>query len=45
MCPANFEIRPDGKSIPKQKTAFEIGCNKQAELNCPVKCIKVVEQK
>ncbi|MBN1160110.1 MAG: ferredoxin [Candidatus Diapherotrites archaeon] len=43
MCPDNWEMGPDGKARPKDTKPKEVGCNKQAESVCPVKCIHVKE--
>lgn len=41
VCPNNWEMGEDGKSRPKKTVLKEIGCNKEAEKICPVKCIHV----
>ncbi len=43
ICPDNWELKEDGKSSPKQTSLEEVGCNKDAEENCPVKIIHVAE--
>jgi len=41
VCPANWEIKDDGKSMPKETELEEIGCSKMAEESCPVQAIKI----
>ena len=43
VCPDNWEMAADGKSDPKKTEVDEIGCNKEAEMICPVKCIHIEE--
>ncbi len=40
----NWEIDSEGKAHPKQTVLEDIGCNKDAEENCPASCIKIVEE-
>ena len=44
VCPANWEMKDDGKASPKKTKLDEMGCNKDAEDSCPVTCITVVEE-
>ncbi len=44
VCPDNWEMADDGKSKCKNPEPDEVGCNQKAAENCPVKCIKVVEE-
>lgn len=41
VCPDNWEMSPDGKAKPKKTTVKEVGCNKKAADECPVKCIYI----
>ena len=41
VCPANFEIKEDGKASPIKAEVEKLGCNKEAEENCPVQAIKI----
>lgn len=41
VCPDNWEMKDDGKSSPKKTEVDEIGCNTEAEKNCPVNIIHV----
>jgi len=43
ICPANWEMGADGKANPKDTAPSDVGCNKQAEAACPVKCIHVID--
>jgi len=45
LCPSNWEMAADGKSRAKQHELNSIGCNQEAADNCPVKCIKIKEEK
>ncbi|MFC1742010.1 ferredoxin [Nanoarchaeota archaeon] len=45
VCPDNWSMGDDGKSNCKNVELDELGCNQDAAGNCPVSCIKVVEQK
>jgi ferredoxin len=44
ICPANWEMKPDGKSSPKKTELPEAGCNQEAADACPVQCIHVKTQ-
>ena len=44
LCPENWEMKDDGKAYPKKTTLKEVGCNKKAADNCPVKIIQVTEE-
>lgn len=45
LCPDNWEMNYDtNKAFPKQTELDEVGCNKEAEENCPADCIKVIEE-
>ena len=41
VCPGNFEIKEDGKASPIKVEVEKLGCNKEAEENCPVGAIKI----
>lgn len=41
VCPANFEIGPDGKAQAINPEVEELGCNQVAAENCPVRAINV----
>ena len=41
VCPDNWEMKEDGKSSPKKIELGEVGCNAEAEKNCPVNIIHV----
>lgn len=41
LCPSNWEMGEDKKAHPKRKEVKEIGCNQDAENNCPVECITI----
>jgi len=41
VCPDNWEMKEDGKSKPKKAELDEIGCNEEAEKNCPVNIIHI----
>ncbi|MFH1210732.1 MAG: ferredoxin [archaeon] len=41
VCPENWFMADDGKSSPKKTDLDEIGCNDEAEKNCPVNVIHV----
>tara|TARA_Y100000310_G_scaffold333613_1_gene411514 strand:- start:1324 stop:1518 length:195 start_codon:yes stop_codon:yes gene_type:complete len=43
LCSENWELEGD-KSKPKKLELDEVGCNKDAEQNCPVNCIHVEER-
>ena len=45
LCPENWVIADDGKAKPLKTEVDEVGGNKDAEDNCPVGCIKIVEKK
>lgn len=45
VCPENWAMKSDGKSVPKKTKLDKVGCNKQASDGCPVSCIKVIEKK
>ncbi len=45
VCPANWEMKEDGKSSPKKTELDDIGCNKEAEDNCPVQIIHIKKLK
>jgi len=44
LCPENWELKGE-KAKPKKLVLNELGCNKEAEENCPVSCIQVIEEK
>lgn len=41
VCPENWEFRGE-KSNPIKIEFYEAGCNRKAEVVCPVGCIKVL---
>jgi ferredoxin len=41
VCAENWEMKADGKSAPKKTEIDDIGCNKEAEDNCPVQIIHI----
>jgi ferredoxin len=43
ICPANWQMKDDGKANPIEVELEETGCNKQAEENCPANCIQVIK--
>lgn len=43
VCPENWRLK-GSKSHPKQLELDKIGCNREAEQNCPVQCIHIVEE-
>ena len=43
VCPDNWVMKPDGKSIPKKKAMDDLGCNMQAAKGCPVNIIHIFE--
>ncbi|MCX6811288.1 MAG: ferredoxin [Candidatus Berkelbacteria bacterium] len=45
LCSKNWEMGEDGKAHPKETEISDIGCNQEAQENCPVQCIKVEETK
>ncbi len=45
LCPENFEMQPSGKAKPKKAIVDDLGCNGEAERNCPVSAIKVTKVK
>lgn len=45
LCPENWEIGDDSKAHPKKTEIDDLGCNQEAEENCPVQCIKITENK
>lgn len=44
LCPSNWRIGEDGKAHPKKEKIDDLGCNQEAEENCPVQCIKIKRQ-
>ena len=44
VCPDNWEMKDDNKSSPKKTEVDDIGCNKEAEESCPVKCIHITKK-
>jgi len=44
LCPTNWELK-EGKALPKKTEVEEIGCNQDAENNCPVEAIEIKEKK
>ena len=40
----NWELKDDGKAMPKQTELEEIGCNQEAADICPMKIIKIVQK-
>jgi len=45
LCSKNWAMGEDGKAHPKETEVDNLGCNQEAEENCPVQCIKVEEAK
>ena len=43
ICPENWELKGD-KASPKKLELKEVGCNRDAEQNCPVQCIHITEE-
>lgn len=43
VCPSNWEIKEDGKSMPKKTELDDPGCNQDAADACPVQCIKILK--
>lgn len=43
LCPDNWELKGD-KAKPKKTELKEAGCNRDAEQNCPVNCIHLIEK-
>lgn len=41
VCPANFEMGDDGKAKVIKEEVENLGCNRLAEENCPVKAVNV----
>ena len=41
ICPANWELKEDGKAMPINAEVDVLGCNKLAEENCPTQCIHI----
>lgn len=41
VCPANFEMDDDGKAMVVNQEIENLGCNRSAEENCPVKAIEI----
>jgi len=41
ICPGNFKMGSDGKSIPIKKEVEGLGCNQMAAESCPTQAIKV----
>ena len=44
ICPENWVMADDGKSMPLETEVDEIGCNQDAANSCPVGCIKIVKK-
>lgn len=44
VCPANWLMKPDGKSAPKETEINDLGCNMAAAQGCPVKVIHIFEE-
>jgi ferredoxin len=42
VCPENWKMMDDGKAKPVKTELDELGCNRDAEENCPVACIKII---
>lgn len=42
VCPDNWEMDGD-KAKPINKEVDDVGCNREAEEICPVRCIKIEE--
>lgn len=45
ICPDNWVMEDDGKASPIETELEELGCNHDAELNCPSHCIRIKKQK
>ncbi|HIH20702.1 TPA: ferredoxin [Candidatus Micrarchaeota archaeon] len=43
VCPSNWEMKPDGKSMPKKLELDDTGENQDAEAGCPANCIRVTK--
>lgn len=41
LCPENWKIGENGKAYQIKKEVSDLGCNKEAEENCPVQSIKI----
>ena len=41
VCPANFEMKDDGKAEVIKEEVDTLGCNRVAEENCPVNVIVI----
>jgi len=44
LCLSNWEMHDDKKARPKKTEIKEIGCNQEAENNCPVECITIEKE-
>ena len=44
LCPKNWKMNKD-KAEPIQKEVKEVGCNQDAENNCPAEAISIEEKK
>ncbi len=42
VCPANWEMKDDGKAAFIKEESESLGCNRLAEENCPVQAIKII---
>lgn len=41
ICPDNWQMDDDGKTSPNEVAVEKLGCNQEAEKNCPVGCIQI----